>query len=163
MKRRILIVLGAPNSPKGILSSIARNRLDLCFEIFKKNDLILCTGGWGKHFNTSVNSHSYYAKEYLKDKGIPKYSFLEDALSSNTVDDAVKTKKIISKYDNPKLIVITSDFHIKRVKLIFNEIFHGKNINFIKSKNCLPKNQLLKIIEHETKSINSIKENGFCY
>ena len=163
MNRRILIVLGAPNSPKGNLSSTARNRLDLCFETFKKNDLILCTGGWGKHFNTSVHSHSYYAKEYLENKGILKYSFLEDALSSNTVDDAVKTKRIISKYGNPKLIVITSDFHMERVKLVFNEIFHRQNIDFMKSKNSLPKNQLLKIIEHETKSIDSIKKNGLYY
>jgi hypothetical protein len=75
MSNRVLVILGPPNSPNGNLSSIAKNRLDLCFQIFLKDDLILCTGGWGKHFNTSINPHAYYAKEYLLKKGITDLVF----------------------------------------------------------------------------------------
>ncbi|WP_027136672.1 YdcF family protein [Gaetbulibacter saemankumensis] len=163
MSNKIIIVLGAPNSPKGILSSIAENRLNLCFKMFSKGDLILCTGGWGKHFNNSSLPHSHYAQEYLLNKGISKSCFLEPALSSNTVDDAVKTKEIIYNYKNLELLIITSDFHLDRAKLIFKEILKEYTIGFIGAKNNLPKNQLQKIIEHEKKSINEIVKNGLYY
>lgn len=163
MSKRILIVLGAPNSPNGNLSSIAKNRLDLCFKILLQSDLILCTGGWGKNFNTASLPHSYYAKEYLLKKGILKSYFLEPAISNNTVDDAVKAKEIISKYKKLKLLIITSDFHINRANLIFKEILKEYTLEFVAAENNLPRHQLKKIVEHEKKSINKIIENGLYY
>jgi len=163
MSKKIIIVLGAPNSPEGILSSIAENRLDLCFKMFSKGDLILCTGGWGKHFNTSNLPHSYYAKEYLLKKGISESNFLESAISNNTVDDAVKIKEIISKHKKLKLLIITSDFHLNRTKLIFKEVLKEYTLEFVAAENNLPRHQLKKIIEHEKKSINKIIENGLYY
>lgn len=163
MSKRILIVLGAPNSPDGELSSIAKNRLNLCFKVFLQDDLILCTGGWGKHFNTSNLPHAYYAKEYLIKKGVLESHFLKPALSNNTVDDAVKVKDIISDHKNPKLLVITSDFHLNRTKLIFKEILKKYPIEFLGAENNLLRNQLKKIVEHEKNSINKIIKNGLYY
>jgi len=163
MNKRILITLGAPNSSSGILSSIAKNRLDACFKMFLKNDLILCTGSWGEHFNTSSLPHAYHSKKYLLEKGIPNANFLEPALSNNTVDDAVKVKEIISNYKESKLILITSDFHLDRARLIFNEILKNHTIDFVGAENGLPTDQLEKIVEHEKKSINKIIENGLYY
>lgn len=163
MNKRILIILGAPNSPSGILSSIAKNRLDVCFKIFLQNDLILCTGSWGEHFNTSKLPHSYHSKKYLLKKGIPNACFIAPALSNNTVDDAVKVKEIIASYKKPKLLIITSDFHLNRATLIFKEILHKHTIEFVGAANNLPRHQLEKIVEHEKKSINKIIENGLYY
>ena len=160
MSKRILVVLGSPNSHDGELSSIAKNRLDLCFKTFLEDDLILCTGGWGKHFNTSNLPHSYYAKEYLIKKGILESYFLKSALSNNTVDDAIKMKKIISNYKGRELLIITSDFHLNRTKLIFKEILKKYTIEFLGAGNNLLKDQLKKIVEHEKKSIKKIIENG---
>jgi len=163
MSKRILIVLGSPNSHDGELSSIAKNRLDVCFKTFVQDDLILCTGGWGEHFNTSNRSHAYYAKEYLLEKGILESCFLEPALSSNTVDDAVKIKEIISDFKEPKLLVVTSDFHLNRTKLIFKEILKKYTIEFLGAGNDLLKHQLKIIVEHEKKSIHKIIKNGLYY
>jgi len=163
MSKRILIVLGSPNSHDGELSSIAKNRLDVCFKTFVQDDLILCTGGWGEHFNTSNRSHAYYAKEYLLEKGILESSFLEPALSSNTVDDAVKIKEIVSDFKEPKLLVVTSDFHLDRTKLIFKEILKKYTIEFLGAGNDLLKHQLKIIVEHEKKSIHKIIKNGLYY
>lgn len=163
MNQRILIVLGAPNSPEGILSATAKNRLDLCFKIFSENDLILCTGGWGKQFNISDKPHAYYAKKYLLKKGIVESSFSNFALSSNTVDDAVKSKEIISEYNHPRLLVITSDFHLNRAKLIFEEILSEDAISFVGAENNLSEQQLKQAVEHENKSIDHITKNGLYY
>jgi len=163
MNERILIILGAPNSPSGILSSIAKNRLDVCFKLFMENDFVLCTGSWGEHFNTSSHPHAYHSKKYLLEKGMSSTCFLEPALSNNTVDDAVKVKEIISNYPNSKLIIITSDFHVDRATLIFNEILKNHRIEFVGAENSLPNDQLKKIVEHEKKSIQKIIENGLYY
>lgn len=163
MHERILVVLGAPNSPDGQLSEIAKNRLELCFETFIENDLILCTGGWGEHFNTATRPHAHYAQEYLLKKGIPKSCFLEMALSSNTVDDAVKVKTIVSKHHHPQLMVITSDFHLERVQLIFKEILKENQLEFKGAKNSLSKSQLITTVEHEAKAIKNIREKGLFY
>ena len=163
MYQEILIILGSPNSPNGDLGNISISRLNSCLNLYKKNTLIICTGGWGPHFNTSVHSHASLAKNYLIDEGVPEKAFLECALSSNTVDDAVKIIPIIKNLSHIKLTVITSDYHLERVKLIFNEILKGFTITYVGVESNLPKNSYDAIIEHEKKAIHSIQENGLYY
>lgn len=119
MKKEVLIILGSPNSPSGKLSDISLSRLNYCVNHYQTGNLILCTGGWGAHFNTSEHAHASLAKQYLIENGILEAVFLDFALSGNTVEDAVKAKEILSKLDNIKLTIITSDYHVNRVKLIF--------------------------------------------
>ena len=163
MKERIIIILGSPNDPDGMLSETAKSRLELCLEVYKENDRIICTGGWGAHFNTSERPHSFYAEKYLKEKGVPFSCFLNPVLSSNTVEDAVMAKKILSKHQQPELIVLTSDFHVQRAELIFKEILKEYDITFLGAKNRLSTKQLEKVTEHEKRSIDSILRNGLYY
>lgn len=163
MNNRILIVLGSPNSPGGVLSNIAKSRLDLCLKTYTEDAFILCTGGWGEHFNISKKPHAFYAKEYLLKRGVLAHSFLEPALSANTVEDAVKVKEIISKYEDPQLVVITSDFHLARAKLIFYEILIEYQISFLGANVELPEEELKVLTEHEEKAIKSITKNGLYY
>jgi len=163
MKVDVLIVLGAPNSPSGKLSRIALGRLDACFNLYKKGRHILCTGGWGKHFNTSKEAHALYAKKYLMEKGVQDNDFLDFALSSNTVEDALKIKPIISTLENPQLTVITSDYHINRVKLIFQLVLENYPINYLGVQTDLPEKQMKVLIEHEQTAIQSIISNGLYY
>lgn len=164
MDKRILIILGAPNTSDGVLSKIAKSRLDHCLKIYSETDLILCTGGWGEHFNTTPKPHSFYAKEYLLKNGIAPNCFLDSALSGNTVEDAVKVKKIVSKVEGSYLlIIVTSDFHIERSELIFKKILKGFNMVFTGAKTVLPQEELEIILEHEKKSIKKISENGLYY
>lgn len=163
MKKEILIVLGSPNSPLGKLSDISKSRLDYCETIFTTEKLILLTGGWGKHFNTANYSHATYAKEYLIKKGIKEHYFLEVALSKSTVDDAVKIKPIISKFENFKLIIITSSYHLERAKLVFKEILENDNIEFVGVEYNLEKEKFDLLAQHEKKAMNSILEKGLYY
>lgn len=163
MTTEILIVLGSPNSSSGKLSDISVSRLNYCANLYKKENLILCTGGWGEHFNTSATSHATFAKKYLLDKGLLEHCFLDFALSGNTVDDAVKIKPIISKLEKIKLIVITSDYHLERVKLIFNTVLENYHIEFIGVETSLAPEDYDALIRHEKKAINSIIKNGLYY
>ena len=163
MKQEVLVVLGAPNSPDGELSDISKSRLDYCSKIFTKGQLVLLTGGWGDHFNTSDKPHAFYGRQYLIQKGLSEKDFLEFALSQNTVDDAVKVKSILTEPENVKLIVITSDYHKARVKLIFEEILNQYEISFVGVENSLDQKQLSELVEHEEKAIDAIKRNGLYY
>lgn len=163
MKKEILIVLGSPNSPAGKLSEISTSRLDYCAKIHQKGNLILCTGGWGNHFNTSTHSHASFAKQYLIKKGLLEDDFLDSALSGHTVDDAVKIKPILSELKNIELTIITSDYHLNRVKLIFNEILEGYIMNFVGVESSLDQEEYNALVLHENKAIDSIRLNGLYY
>ncbi len=160
----VLVVLGSPNSPDGELSEIAKSRLDCVADWYDENKRILCTGGWGTHFNVAPKAHAIYAKEYLVKKGIPEQSFLDVALSSNTVEDAVNSKTILSGLDDPHITIITSDYHLERVRLIFNEILKGFEIKFIGVKSdFLNEEERDLLTAHEQAAIESIIRKGLYY
>lgn len=160
---KVLIVLGSPNSSSGILSDISLSRLDYCLTQYKPGVKILCTGGWGPHFNDSANSHASYAKKYLINKGVQTGDLLESALSQNTVEDAVKVKPIISGFMNAKLTVITSDYHLERVSLIFKEILKNYELRIVGVENNMDKEQLGSLLLHEKEAIDAILKNGLYY
>lgn len=161
---KILIVLGSPNSDDGKLGAIALDRLDRCFEIFNSSEnQIICTGGFGPQFNTTSKAHAVYAKKYLISKGIPEASFLSHALSSNTVEDAVKVKEILAKHNFDSLVVISSDFHLDRVRLIFDEILEGCSKEYIGVRHNFPSIFVDKLVEHEKKAIDNIVKAGLKY
>lgn len=163
MKKEVLVVLGSPNSPDGELSAISKGRLDYCVQLYSKGKLILCTGGWGKQFNTSTEAHAVYAKRYLAEKGVLECDFLDFALSENTVDDAIKIKKIVAKLDNHDLTIITSDFHLERTQLIFQVILKGFSFSCIGVSCKLEKDQLQRLVTHEKAAIKLILINGLYY
>lgn len=163
MKKDVLIVLGSPNSSSGELSNISTSRLNYCANIYQPGNLVLCTGGWGDHFNTSTNAHASYAKQYLLEKGLMEIDFLDFALSGHTVDDAVKVKPILSELENIKLTVITSDYHLNRVKLIFIEILEGYDMDFVGVESGLPQEEFEAAVQHENKAVASILQNGLYY
>jgi uncharacterized SAM-binding protein YcdF (DUF218 family) len=162
-KKDVLVVLGSPNSNNGELESIAKNRLDYCSSIYKRGMFVLCTGGWGEHFNTTETAHAVYARNYLIRRGIPADAFLKDALSNNSVDDAVKVKQIILAMKNIRLIVITSDFHVERIRLIFTEILSDYLSSFIGVTSILNQDEFNRLVKHEQQAIASILKNGLFY
>lgn len=163
MKKKILVVLGSPNSPEGELSAISKCRLDYCKSIFKEENLIICTGGWGPQFNTTKQSHAHYAKCYLIKKGLLEDNFLESALSKHTVDDAVKLIPILAEFENPMVTIITSDYHLDRVQLIFTKILNDYQLKFHGVKSDLDKIVYNALVQHEKKSIKSINAHGLYY
>jgi len=137
---------------------------DTVIGFYTENKKILCTGGWGNHFNTSPLAHAVYSKAYLRKKGIPEHAFIELALSANTVEDAVKSKIILSRLDNPGITIITSDFHLERVKLIFNEVLKGFEFQFkAVHSDFLDSKEREKLVAHEQAGIRTIIQNGLYF
>jgi uncharacterized SAM-binding protein YcdF (DUF218 family) len=162
--KNVIILLGSPNSSKGRLSKIAIDRAKKCLEIFNPDtDMILCTGGFGVHFNTSDKPHAAYLKRYLMRKGIAEHSFLPFANSSNTVQDATKSKEILISLGATKATIITTEYHLRRVQLIFDEILAKIKKTYIGMPNNMSLKSLQKFEQHEKEAVAGILRDGLYY
>jgi uncharacterized SAM-binding protein YcdF (DUF218 family) len=160
----VIVVLGSPNFPDGTLGPIALDRLQGCFSIFNyQKHKIICTGGFGAHFNTSPVAHANYLKDFLIQKGVPSTAFLPLALSSNTVEDAVMSKSILKETDFKDLIIITSEYHVARVEFIFTEILKDFNLNFKAVTHHSIDDVLEPLIQHEKVAMDQLISNGLYY
>lgn len=158
----IIVVLGSPNSESGELSEIALNRLNRTLSFYKinKSYKILCTGGFGQHFNTTSLPHAQYAADYLKRRGVPADDILEYVISSNTVEDALKAKPVVQHYQPQNLVIITSDFHIERASILFSRHLPDHNLIFVEAPSTLDENTLQKLREHEQNAIKKLFGKG---
>jgi uncharacterized SAM-binding protein YcdF (DUF218 family) len=160
----VIVVLGSPNFPDGTLGPIALDRLLGCLGIFDPTKhKILCTGGFGAHFNTSPVAHANYLKDYLIQKGVPSTAFLPLALSSNTVEDAVMSLSILKKHEYKNLLILTSEYHLVRVEFIFSEILKDFYLNFKAVTHHSMDDLLEPLIQHEKLAMEQLLSNGLYY
>jgi uncharacterized SAM-binding protein YcdF (DUF218 family) len=160
----VIVVLGSPNFPDGTLGPIALDRLKGCLAIFDPTKhKILCTGGFGAHFNTSPVAHANYLKDYLIQKGVPLTAFLPLALSSNTVEDAVMSLSILKKHEYKNLLILTSEYHLARVEFIFSEILKDFYLNFKAVTHHSMDDLLEPLIQHENLAMEQLLSNGLYY
>lgn len=140
-----IVILGGYNDANGILSNFTLKRLEKFYEVYEKNielnPKIIISGG----FRFSEISHCKLIKNVILDKYpdiIIDKQFIEN---NNTIDEAINISKYLSKTNClDKLIIITSDWHMPRVKYLFNETF--KKISHI---------ELIYIEAIDTNNINS--------
>ena len=158
----IIIILGSPNDEQGNLSEMATGRLEQGLAEYRNHDgyKILCTGGFGKHFNTTDRPHAEYAIRCLQQKGIPEKDLLEIAQSRNTVEDAFLSKPIIDKYGVRSLIVVSSDFHMLRVEHIFRQIFEGYDLTFSGAETSFSTERFRALRNHEKSELEKLRKKG---
>ncbi len=162
----IIIILGSPNDEKGNLSPMGLARIEKGFKEYTKRKnggwKILLTGGFGEHFNTTNKPHAHYASQILQKMGTPKKDILTFAESKNTYDDAIQVHNVLQSIEVPTLLIVTSDFHLERVKLIFDKIFKKKELQYRTTPHpdsCTPA-QKNELIEHEKKAIEKIQKQS---
>lgn len=158
----VIVVLGSPNDAKGKLSSIALERCSQALAEFQKNPgyAVLPTGGWGQHFNTTDKPHGFYIRQELSIRGLPESAFLPCVESSNTIEDASKSRLVLESYPKAELIVVTSDFHAARARFLFNREFPDRRIRISESVTKLPLKKLAQLQAHEQKALEKLKLNS---
>jgi uncharacterized SAM-binding protein YcdF (DUF218 family) len=158
----IIIILGSPNDDQGNLSEMALRRLAQGFVEFRRHKgyKILCTGGFGEHFNRTDKPHALYAVRHLILEGVPESDILEIAESRNSVEDALLSEPIIAKHGVRSLIVVSSDFHMKRVKHIFKQVFKGYDLTFSGAKTSFPRVKYRALRDHEKRELRSLRKKG---
>jgi hypothetical protein len=124
----ILIVLfGQENETDGTLRMPAKARAEKAAELFRElapgnETVILPTGAFGTHFNTSDLPHFHYLTEELIRLGVPRENILPGAASSNTVQDATEAWYRFKNGGHHRLIAVTSDYHAERVAFLLGRL-----------------------------------------
>jgi vancomycin permeability regulator SanA len=159
-----VVVLGSPNDSIGRLSAMGLGRVELGRKTYlaRRDEgwRLLLTGGFGDHFNTTARPHAAYAQALLVEAGVPAEHIVEFAESRNTVDDALKARPIVEKYGVQQLIVVSSDFHLDRVRFIFGEVFPDRNLAFAGAEHlatCTPEEQE-KLLAHERRELENLRQ-----
>ena len=139
---KTILLLGASNDANGELSQMAIDRLECAYSIYANNSDIsfLCTGGFGEHFNTTQMPHAEYLRQRLLQKGVKNEDFLPHIISSNTYEDIHKLKEVINCMPIDLLIVVTSDFHVERVRMLYEMFIRHENVIFIPATSALSNN-----------------------
>ena len=118
-----LIVLGYQLFPNGTMQQELYERLEIVLKIAKKyvNSYIAVSGGPTAEKNKNVTEGKLMYK-WLIENGISKERIIIDEKSMNTVENAKNIYNILSiSYKQiKKLIIISSDYHIKRANFLFN-------------------------------------------
>lgn len=126
----VILVLGSPNDAHGNLHSVGVERCRRALRLHRDNPAwpLLLTGGFGEHFNTTVQPHAAYLRRWLEAHGVPPAVFLPFAESRNTLEDASLAKPLALATGARLAVVVTSDYHADRARFVFEREFAGTGV-----------------------------------
>jgi uncharacterized SAM-binding protein YcdF (DUF218 family) len=92
----------------------------------KKIDKILISGDNGYITNKGLHEAEQF-KAILINWGIPKEDIITESISRNTAENAIETKKVLTKLklhpsSKNKALLITSGLHMRRSKAVFDKM-----------------------------------------
>lgn len=154
---KIIIILGEKLKENGNMSLNLINRLDKGIEIYNKyqdkyQDKLIIVSGGRVQMSTDLSEAIQMKKYLINTYNIEKNKIIEDNLSQDTIENSKNCLKIIEKMKNiSEIIVVSSEFHIKRVEHIFTYFFKNNKISitFIPSKNGISGKILQNTIKNE--------------
>lgn len=126
MKKKfdVIIVLGYGATEKMKLNQVLKSRLDLAIDLYKLGlaPKIIMSGGFT---NLIVDrSEADCMKSYAIREGVKDEDIIKEESSRDTSTNIYLIKKEILEPKNwNRVLVVTSDFHMRRVKLIAKKIF----------------------------------------
>ena len=85
------------------------------------------TSGWDYREDSRLKIGDVMAQELVNNYGIQKNRIITDTNSRDTVGDAFFLRRRLVKLSIKKITVVTSDYHVKRVKTIFKKFFELKS------------------------------------
>lgn len=134
-----LIILGSGVKPNGKLPKLGNERVEFAATLCKKAKHVICSGkGPTRHTKPKI-TEAKAMKKKLIELGVPAKKILLEEQSHSTLTNAYYCKALLCEPKRfRKLLISTSDFHMKRSKLIFQHVF-GPNytLSFSSTKHDL--------------------------
>jgi len=153
----IIIVLGGPLTTNAEPGIWLKSRLDKTIELYRllQPTYIIVSGGDPNNIGTTEAS---VMKEYLIQSNIPSEIIFTETFSSNTYENAIYSYEMIKHLSNHpnhpnhpiQIHTITSDFHIKRSKIIFETIFTRIPIIMVASVTPIVPKEYAKLEQNES-------------
>jgi uncharacterized SAM-binding protein YcdF (DUF218 family) len=175
---RFILVLGYRIQPKTILSKefvptdILKDRLDTAYQLYmnptkSKNFIlndeqkIIVSGG---DPNNSGITEASVMKSYLISRGVNADDIIEESYATNTIENINMTVSMLaSRGDlyskNNSLVIVTSDFHVKRTALISNYYFDSAHlpVSFVEARSQLSLRTQTELQEYEQNAIDQLE------
>jgi uncharacterized SAM-binding protein YcdF (DUF218 family) len=159
----LIVILGAPNDEHGKLSPIAVGRAERGYREYTRLRTagwkFLLTGGFGAHFNTTAQPHAYYVRQHLLALGVPAVDIIGWAESRNTIEDGLFSRPLVARYGVNNLLIVTSDFHLGRVRFVFEHVFPTTTLTFalVDYLASCPEEEQRRIVAHETHGLQRLQ------
>ncbi len=139
MKKDAIVVLGGGIKSDGSLPNTVKYRVKKGVELYKKSvaPRIIMSGRYSFLSKTGFQTTEAQAmKEYAVFLGVRVCDVFVEAESQDTISNAYLTKvKFIQPNKWRNFIVVTSDFHVKRTKYVFSQVFDNEyNFNVVGAK-----------------------------
>lgn len=136
-QRTLIVLLGNENDVSGKLKRAALLRADETIKLLNadSNSIVISTGTFGA-FNPSNTPHGELLARYLTENGIARERILPHTKSTNTLEDAYAVVRYLEREDGlnkariSRMVVVTSAFHLSRVKYIFGRVVQGISLDF---------------------------------
>lgn len=116
------VLLAGGLTKRGKLPYNSCKRADIAINLIKNKKIskLILSGGLKNKY--SIEAKAYY--DYLIKNGLKKSLLLIEEKSKDTIGNAIYSKELILKEKLDKsIILITSNFHLKRAMMIFEHIF----------------------------------------
>ncbi|MCK4521601.1 MAG: YdcF family protein [Nanoarchaeota archaeon] len=159
----IIIILGGGIDSQRRLPLRVIKRLEHTHQLYRKgvSNLLLMSGKGIKNYSFS---EAGVMKQHLVKKGIPEHNILTEDLSTDTIENAYFSRVVhIDPMRAKKILIVTSEFHIKRAKSLFKWVFGPSYKLSFKSvqDECISKKTLQKRKIIEEKLHNYYKKNFY--
>ncbi len=124
----IVLACGIKN---GDLTDEAKRRVEKGVELYKKKvaNYIVMSGSLSERINSKIFTEAELMKKYAAYLGVSPGRIILENSSKDTLSSAYFVKKILDERKWKDVAVVTSKFHLRRTKYIFNNIFGPSGIN----------------------------------
>lgn len=115
------IILGSPASKDGTCTRVQKSRMDRAIELYTENKVstIIISGGCV----CNAYSEAGVMKAYALSKNVKESDIILEEQARNTYENLVYSKEICKQYHLHKIIVVTSNFHVRRASFFVHKFF----------------------------------------
>lgn len=158
----LVIVLGSTVDDSGSLSTIAQERLNATLALLPQlaSPKLLLTGGFGAHFNKTNRAYCLYALDYLLERGVRLEQVSALVPSLDTVEDATLSFRVVNHLNPACTYIVTSDFHMERVKYVFNRVYSGRNLQFVAAAHVADEASISLLMKTERFEMSTLRSTG---
>ena len=153
-----LVVLSHLMTKDGILEVESEARAKLAIDKFSSNKYdCLITIGWAYRDDSTTPIANVVKKYIAEHSAIDEGSIISLTKSRDTVGDAFFCLEFFADLEITELHIITSDYHVKRTKIIFNSIFNSQVVVEVFGVSTLAGSDI-SIMQHEEQSLEAFSK-----
>ncbi|HBG47479.1 MAG TPA: hypothetical protein DDW94_10910 [Deltaproteobacteria bacterium] len=125
---------GTGNDAIVCLSGAETERVEHCLELYRKGlaGVVVVTGGGlekGLVFYREGRSLASISRDWLSSHGVPEGSITTIEEGTSTYEEALAVREFAVAKGLKSIVVVSSPYHMRRVSLVFRNVFGGSGVS----------------------------------